>query len=320
MPAFAGLGMLTAIHGAARRLNQRSQRIPIVYIGQYVRTLIPALFLGVILALLSESLQELLRRWVRGGRVRIFTAPALLAVIFCALLWVFGLRSVAPAALITAYVFAPTALVYAQRTNFPAVLLLWLPLEFAAGARLFPRPLQGFFHTVAYGIAILLALWLFLIYRGLPGMKYNLPRGWRDFALPVVGYAISAPVLIAVGLWLGFISPFHVPPNLTAEFAASRFALILAATAIPEEILFRSLIQNLIMRRLRSTNWALLLAAALFGCAHLNNGPGPLPNWRYAILATIAGFAYGKVFQRSSSVLSSAMLHALINTSRHVFF
>ncbi len=37
-------------------------------------------------------------------------------------------------------------------------------------------------------------------------------------------------------------------------------------------------------------------------------------------MATIAGFAYGKVFQKSSSVFSSAILHALINTSKHVFF
>jgi membrane protease YdiL (CAAX protease family) len=68
------------------------------------------------------------------------------------------------------------------------------------------------------------------------------------------------------------------------------------------------------------TNRALLVAAVIFGCAHLDNGPGPLPNWRYAIMATIAGFAYGKVFQKSSSVFSSAILHALINTSKHVFF
>ena len=65
---------------------------------------------------------------------------------------------------------------------------------------------------------------------------------------------------------------------------------------------------------------SVLLAALIFGCAHLNNGPGPLPNWRYAIMATIAGVAYGKVFQKSSSVFSSAFLHALINTSKHVFF
>jgi membrane protease YdiL (CAAX protease family) len=285
-----------------------------------VRILVPALFLCAILALFCTSLQAALRRWVQGGRARVFVAPAALCAVFCALLWRSGILSVAPAVLIVVYTFAPTAIAYATRSNFPIILLLWLPLEFAVGAKAIPNPLQGFFHTVAYGIAILLALWLFLIFRNLPGLKYNPPRGVRDWVTPLIGYAIVAPILIPIGLWLRFIQPFHVPPHLTAGFVLSRFLVILAATAIPEEILFRSLIQNCIMQRLGFTNRALLLAAVIFGCAHLNNGPGPLPNWRYAIMATIAGFAYGKVFQKSSTVLSSATLHALINTSKHIFF
>ena len=64
----------------------------------------------------------------------------------------------------------------------------------------------------------------------------------------------------------------------------------------------------------------LLLAAFIFGCAHLDNGPGPLPNWRYMILATIAGVAYGKVFEKSSSIFASAGLHALVDLIKHVCF
>ena len=101
---------------------------------------------------------------------------------------------------------------------------------------------------------------------------------------------------------------------------AGAFGVILVGTALPEEILFRSLIQNLIMLRF-GASWRTLLAASLiFGCAHLDNGPQPLPNWRYMILATIAGVAYGKVFQRSSTVLSSAALHAMVDWTKHFFF
>jgi uncharacterized protein len=291
-----------------------------------MRPIIPALLLCVILALLSPALQEILRRYVRASRSRVFAAPLALSAMFCVLLWSYGVRSAAPVALIVAYTFAPTLLIYAQRAkpvraaDFGAILMLWLPLEFAAGAHLIPKSLQGFFHTVAYGIAILLALWLFLIFRDLPGMKFNLPLRRQDWTAPLVGYAIVAPILIPIGLWLSFIQPFHIPARFTAGLVPSTFLVILAATAFPEEILFRALIQNSIMQKLGFTNRSLLLAAVIFGCAHLNNGPGPLPNWRYAIMATIAGFAYGKVFQKSSSVFSSAILHALINTSKHVFF
>jgi membrane protease YdiL (CAAX protease family) len=285
-----------------------------------VQILIAALFLCAILTLLCQSLQAVLRRWVHAGNVRVFAAPIILSAVFCALLRIYGVPGIAPVALIVVYTFAPTLIAYLQPTNFVIILMLWLPLEFGVGASAFPRPLQGFFHTVAYGVAILLALWLFLVFRTLPGMKYNLPRGIRDWTTPLIGYAIVSPILIPIGLWLGFIQPFHVTPQLTAWFVLSRFLIILAATALPEEILFRSLIQNSIMQKLGFTNRALLLAALIFGLAHLDNGPGPLPNWRYAIMATIAGFAYGKVFQKSSSVFSSAILHALVNTSKHIFF
>ena len=80
------------------------------------------------------------------------------------------------------YTFAPSLTAYFEGPNFVIILMFWLPLELAVGASVFPKPLQGFFHTVAYGIAILLALWIFLIFRELAGMKYNLPRGVREHA------------------------------------------------------------------------------------------------------------------------------------------
>jgi hypothetical protein len=101
---------------------------------------------------------------------------------------------------------------------------------------------------------------------------------------------------------------------------AAAVGLIYAGTALPEEILFRSLIQNLLMQRFGSGAGTLLAASFIFGCAHLDNGPQALPNWRYMILATIAGVAYGKVFQKASSVLSSAGLHMLVDWTKHFFF
>jgi membrane protease YdiL (CAAX protease family) len=152
-------------------------------------------------------------------------------------------------------------------------------------------------------------------------MKYNLPRRRSDFGLPVAAFALTAPVLMVVGIALGFIPPPHWPGGAaTGGRMAGAFGVILVGTALPEEILFRSLIQNLIVLRF-GASWRTLLAAALiFGCAHLDNGPQPLPNWRYMILATIAGLAYGQVFQRASTVLSSVALHAMVDWTKHFFF
>jgi len=291
--------------------------------------ILAALSLVFIFALLLPGVQKALRRRV-GSQPRIlFLASLFLSAVFCALAAVFDALGVRLAVLAVLYTLLPTTLVFLKGPkahsgapsvlDLAAILLLWLPLEFSAGQHLIPARVQGSLHTVAYGIAVTLALLLFLIFRQLPGMKYNLPLRARDWIYPWVGFVIAAPILIVLGLWLSFIQPFHFAPNLSAGSFATTFLLILAATALPEEILFRSLIQNWLMQRFGPGYGTLLLAGVIFGCAHLNNGPAP-PNWPYMILATIAGVAYGMVFQKSSSVLSSAMLHALVNTVKRFFF
>jgi CAAX protease family protein len=203
--------------------------------------------------------------------------------------------------------------------DFLTVLLLWLPLEFSAGAHLVPRAAQGFLHSVAYGIAILLALILFVGFRAVPGLKFNLPHHGRDYWLPLAGFVILAPVLAVVGIAIGFIPPPHLPTQ-SAGRMISAVGIIFVGTALPEEILFRSLIQNLLMLRFGANVRTLLAAAFIFGCAHLDNGPQPLPNWRYMILATIAGVAYGAIFRKASTVLCSAALHMLVDWTKHFYF
>ncbi len=286
----------------------------------------PALFLLPTLALLSQPLQASARKWVRRQPAAIFWAPVLLFVVFSVAAWRAGAWSLTLGLMVLGYTMAPTLCVAltgsggeARWIDLAAILLLWLPLEFGAGARLVPRHAQGYLHAVAYGVAILLALWLFLICRGWKGMKYNLPRGVRDFVNPLVGFAIVAPVLIGVGLAIGFLNPPHAPHFAWSKLGW-RYLAIFCSTALPEEILFRGLIQNWLMQRFGGSNWTLLAAGVIFGCSHLNNGPQAVPNWRYSIAATIAGVAFGKVFQKSNSLLSSASLHALVNTVKYAFF
>jgi membrane protease YdiL (CAAX protease family) len=168
-------------------------------------------------------------------------------------------------------------------------------------------------------VAILLGVTLFVCFRRASGMKYNLPRGWRDLRVPLLAFGLTAPVLAAVGIVIGFIPMPHIPAAGAGRMASAA-GIIFAATALPEEILFRSMIQNFLMQRFGVGTRTLLAASLIFGAAHLDNGPQALPNWRYMILATIAGAAYGKVFQKSSTVLSSSFLHAMVDWTKHFFF
>ncbi len=277
--------------------------------------------LACILALLAPGAQRGLQTALKNRPRLVFAAPVLLTAFFAAASAMVGAFSVTLTLLVLIYAFVPTLLLFAQgaRADFLAILLLWLPIEFGAGAGLISRPQQGFLHSVAYGVAILLGLTLFLGFRRIDGMKYNLPRDWRDFWLPLAAFVMVAPILIVVGIAIGFIPLPHLPTQSAGKMAAA-VGIIFAGTALPEEILFRALIQNLMMQRFGASARTLFWASVIFGCAHLDNGPQPIPNWRYMIVATIAGIAYGRVFQKSRSVVSSATLHMMVDWTKHLFF
>ncbi len=287
--------------------------------------IVVVVFLLVLLAMFSSALQARLKGWFGRGARRVFVVPALLTAFFWAVLWLSDGLTLPFALAVGAYTLLPAALVAlnhhgAPALDFLAILALWLPVEFAAAARKLLAPhVHGLANETAQGTAVALALFLFLICRDLRGMKYILPSRRGDLLNPLLGFAVAAPVLVFLGLRLSFLGPFRVPEELSAAGTAKTFLIILVGVAIPEELLFRSLIQNRLMQVFGESNKSLLAAAVIFGAAHLNNGPLPLPNWRYMILATIAGYIYGKVFQKSSTVLSSAALHALVNTARRFF-
>src|ERR1035441_7096101 len=185
--------------------------------------------------------------------VLLFALPAALTLLFCALALAAHAFSVPLALLVLVYTLAPVLAAFFQGPggkparsrwlDFAIVLMLWLPLEFSAGQHLIPKPAQGFLHSVAYGIAILLGLAIFLGYRRLPRMKFNLPSA-RDVAYGAAAFLVSAPILVARRRLLDFIPPFHLPAHPSAGGIGLTFGAIFVGTALPEEILFRSLIQN----------------------------------------------------------------------------
>ena len=277
--------------------------------------------LCVILSLFSEALQSVLGRTLRRNRFALFAAPLMLSAYFCAAAADRRALNWPLAGAIFAYTIAPTLVILIGNAwaDLAAILLLWLPLELGLGASLIPRPAQGPLHAVAYGIAILLGLILFLLYRRMPHMRYNLPKRAADLRNAAVGFAVCAAVLIPLGLAIGFMQGPH-PPPVTGWRIPLRIAFIFFGTALPEEILFRALIQNWIVQRFGESNLAIAAAALVFGAAHLDNGPQPLPNWRYMIVATLAGFVFGKVFQKSTSVIASALTHTGVNTVKYLWF
>jgi len=59
-------------------------------------------------------------------------------------------------------------------------------------------------------------------------------------------------------------------------------------------------------------------ASVLFGFSHITNMG--FPNWRYVILASLAGLFYGWTWRKTGSIFASALVHAAVDATWHFLF
>jgi uncharacterized protein len=159
------------------------------------------------------------------------------------------------------------------------------------------------------------ALYLYIVQRRLPGMGFDLKLRLRDLLIGVREWAIFAPMGIGLGLALGFLR-FHDQLPTAGIFAATLLGTFIFV-AVPEELFFRGLLQNLLETRL-PRGQALALASVIFGLSHYIHGA--VFNWRYVILATIAGFFYGRAWRTDRRVAASAVSHTLVDSVWFTWF
>lgn len=152
-------------------------------------------------------------------------------------------------------------------------------------------------------------LYLYVVQRRLPGMGFDLRLRLRDLAIGAREWAFFAPIGIGLGLTLGFLH-FHERMPAAGTFAGTVLVAFIFV-ALPEELFFRCLLQNLLETRLPRRQ-ALALAAAIFGLSHYIHGA--VFNWRYVLLAAIAGFFYGRAWRSERRVGASAVSHTMVDT------
>ena len=182
------------------------------------------------------------------------------------------------------------------------VFALWLPIEFRV---LPPVPLpapNG--NDLQKLVGLVEAMYLFLVVRPLPGIGYTYRLSARDVATALVVFLAYAAVALPIGLATGFIA---LRPELDATHLVGHPLVIYLAIAVPEEFLFRGLLQNLLTQWL-GPRFGLVVASIIFGLAHL-------PDARYVLLAAIAGVAYGLVYARTQRITASAITHALVDAT-----
>lgn len=197
-----------------------------------------------------------------------------------------------------------------------AVLLIWLPLDFRVLDPVWSWPAgqSGYYLYAPMGVC--LAALVFVVIRRLEAVGYTFSIRGRDLGAGALCFLVFAPVAISIGLGTGFLSPAReLPPVLPS---LGKVVGIFLLTGVPEELLFRGLIQNLLQRWISQRWLSLLVSAAIFGAAHLNNGPSP--DWRYFLLATLAGVAYGTAYRRGITLMAPALTHTLVDSVWALFF
>jgi uncharacterized protein len=166
-------------------------------------------------------------------------------------------------------------------------------------------------HLAIFGKMLLLdaGIYGFIAVRQLDGVGFDLRLRLRDVGIGLQEVALYTPLALALGLGLGFLHVHRTWPGFVPIASAWIFTFFFIA--IPEELFFRGWLQNLLERRIGRTP-ALLLTAVLFGLSHFNKRAVWF-NWRYVLLAAVAGFFYGRAWRRERRVGASAITHASVD-------
>lgn len=154
-----------------------------------------------------------------------------------------------------------------------------------------------------------LGIYGFIALRQLDGVGFDLRLRLRDAGIGLREAAFYTPVALLLGLGLGFLHVHRGWPGWVAIVQAWVFTFFFIA--VPEELFFRGWVQNLLERRLGRTP-ALVLTAALFGLSHFNKR-AVLFNWRYVLLAAVAGIFYGRAWRANRRVGASGITHATVD-------
>jgi uncharacterized protein len=127
-------------------------------------------------------------------------------------------------------------------------------------------------------------------------------------------FALVAIAVMAATLAAGFV---RWDPKLPAWWLLWTWSMVFL-TALPEEAVFRHVIQGGLQDWLGGTNrarWiALAVGGVVFGLAHLAGG------WIYVALATMAGLGYGWIYAASGSIAASIVAHTALNLIHLLFF
>jgi membrane protease YdiL (CAAX protease family) len=278
-------------------------------------------YFGVMLIFAARGIPEFLSSRLGAGGGYLLGCAAFLAYVTYAI----GTSTFAfpRAGAVAALIFIPLALAASAERQPPGswqdyltLAGIWVTVKFSPSHWLWPYPGGRLAYVFTVLLCVNVALAAFVLVRKLAGVGYSIGWGHR-WGLYVVGsFLVFGAIAIPLGTGMHFIQfapQWHAWRSLPFLSIA-----ILLFTAWPEELLFRGLLQNMLSRSSKSDLAGWWTASVLFGFSHITNLG--FPNWRYVILASIAGLFYGWTWRKSNSIFASALVHATVDVTWHFFF
>ncbi|HTQ60701.1 MAG TPA: CPBP family intramembrane glutamic endopeptidase [Candidatus Solibacter sp.] len=280
-----------------------------------------AFFFLVMLLFAARSVTEgLAGRFGVAGGILLGSAAFLAYLIYALGTNTFGIM---PVGAVAVFVFVPLALVAsAERRpagtwqDFLVLTGVWVAVKFGPSHLVWPFPSGRLAYVLTVLLALNIALAAFVLMRRVDGIGYSIGWGqhWRLYVLG--GFIVFACVAIPLGIGMHFITfapQWHAWPSMLLTSLGIFFF-----TAWPEEFLFRGLLQNMLSKASKSELAGWWTASMAFGFSHITNLG--FPNWRYVVLACIAGIFYGWTWRKTGSIFASAIVHALVDISWHFLF
>ena len=194
-----------------------------------------------------------------------------------------------------------------QRGNWRDAIIL-LTLGLAVDLRWFERAWPSGLTGLGKLLLIDATLYGFVAIRRLRGTGFDFHLRWSDWKTGLRELAFFTPLVLGLGLALGFLTPHGNAPRFSM---IPTWIYIFIFIAVPEELYFRAWVQNLLERRV-GRRAALAITAVLFGLSHFNKRSAHF-NWRYVLLASIAGIFYGRAWREQRRVPASAITHASVD-------
>lgn len=277
-----------------------------------VAILIVELFPAAAFGFAGDRVAEVISRWPAFVRI---TAPAMLVLPYVVLAeahhifraqWFFMYAALP---VVMAWLMTQAAATDPdQRGNWRDALIL-LTLGLAVDLRwldvAWPSGLRGLGNMLLVDAG----LYAYLGIRRLNGTGFDFHLRWSDWRTGLRELLFFAPAVLILGIWLGFIQPHANMPNFAKVVLT--WVGIFVFVAVPEELFFRAWVQNFLERRIGRKR-ALLVASILFGLSHFNKRSARF-NWRYVLLATIAGIFYGRAWRQDRRVSASTITHTTVD-------